>query len=329
MATTWQQTHYRFRNNDGSESTATWKAAADTAITLDCAAGRQVLRLRINATETGTTAGALTARLYGTLNGGAYGRISATSAYVQAYPSAKVTDDGATTQQISSGTFVAGKMDDVDCSCSATASLSQNNVTEHEYVLVILSEQLAHGDVLTFRERNSTTAFATYSVTAQITISKTLRSLTTPAGYAEAGFGDSLTGWGYAQSKTAYADMGLSFEIPVNPVYEMVAAYGAYSLVGESIHFLLARTLGLGYGTYTLTGEDVTLTYTPSGPTYTLSLAQGSYVLTGETVQLVISRKLVLVPGSYILTGEAVGLIYSGGVTIVPIVLSSQQGHFF
>lgn len=54
-AATLEQTHYRFRNDDGSETTATWAAAEDTPISL---AKNTPVRLRVEIGATGDPANA-------------------------------------------------------------------------------------------------------------------------------------------------------------------------------------------------------------------------------------------------------------------------------
>lgn len=173
MATTWAQTNFCIRNDNGSETTATWKAALDTNYTQLVGAAGVILRLRIAAQETGTTASTLTARLYKSKNGGAYAQIgSGDTDGCRVAASANFADNDATTQQLTSGTFVAGRMDDATGQCTATSSISQNGRTEHEYCIELVFANLADGDYFDFRERASTTAFGTYTVTPRLTITK-------------------------------------------------------------------------------------------------------------------------------------------------------------
>lgn len=172
MATTWQQVHFRFRNDDGSESAATWKAAADTNVTADVSGGDVSLRVRFNIRETGTTSATFSARLYYSLNGGAYAQINASGTPVVASASGNLTDDASTTQQISSGTFVAGKVDDVNAQTGSTGTIAQNNDTEFEFMLTVSAASVANSDTIDLRVRRGTVALTTYTVTARITVKK-------------------------------------------------------------------------------------------------------------------------------------------------------------
>lgn len=175
MATTWVQSHFRFRNDDGNETGATWNAALDTNITPTVPATNTKIRVRINVKQTGTTSATLTGRLYVAKNGGSYAQASSSSTNgLKVVDSSNITDNEATTQQISSGGsgFVAGKMDDVNGQCTATGSMAQNRDTEHEFMLQLDFANLADGDYFDLRMRNSTSTLNTYSVTPRITVTK-------------------------------------------------------------------------------------------------------------------------------------------------------------
>lgn len=181
MATTWQQVHFRTRNDDGSETTATWKDVADTNLSVDVSGGDVYLRIRFNIRQTGTTGATFSAQLWLSYNGGAYAQILTTTLQIQPSPSANFADDAATTQQISAGTFIAGKMDDATCVTGSTASMAQNRDTELEFMLKIPSAHVFDGDTIDLRVRRGSIALATYSVTPRIAIVKTsnvLQSLT-------------------------------------------------------------------------------------------------------------------------------------------------------
>jgi hypothetical protein len=174
MATTWRQDSFRFRYDNGSETTAGWIAANNTNISVDVPKAGYKFRIRIASSEYGTTAATLTGRLRYSYKGGAYTQIPtvATSACVYALDSANLTDDAATTQQLSTGTFVAGKVDDVTAQCTATGSIAQNSVTDHEFMLCINFPFVRTGDTIDFRLYATTTAFTTYTNTGRVTITR-------------------------------------------------------------------------------------------------------------------------------------------------------------
>ena len=181
MATTWNQTGFRFRNDDGSESAATWKDAENTNITVEVTARNVPLRVRIQARQTGSTTAGLTGFLRCKINAGSYLQVNASSTGVESLASGNFADEDATTNQLTGTPFVAGKMDEVDGSCLVTGSVVQNSYTEHEYSIQLTADELSHGDVLSFEEyRTSSSAFSTYTQVGTITIVKA----PVPAQYA-------------------------------------------------------------------------------------------------------------------------------------------------
>lgn len=122
--------------------------------------------------ETGTTSSTFAANLFMSKNSGAYAQVNASTANAKVVDSANYVDNANTTQQLSSGTFVAGRLEDVDGTTGATSSIAQNSVTDFEFMFQLVSADLAHGDTLDFRCYKSGVAVATYTNTARITITK-------------------------------------------------------------------------------------------------------------------------------------------------------------
>ena len=82
---------------------------------------------------------------------------------------------------------------------------------------------------------------------------------------------------------------------------EEVAASGGYTLTASP-------------GSYTLSGQAATITYTPgSGTTYTLTADAGAYTLSGQVASLLYGRLLVAGSGSYTVTGQVATIAYSNG----------------
>jgi hypothetical protein len=127
----WTQLDFRGRNDDGTQTAATWKANLNTnwTQTVD-----QVFRVRLVITETAGANQNNTPQftLQYNLNNGGWLNVG-TSTPVFYTASAHVTDDTATTQQISSGTFTAGRFDS-DGTHTALAAMS-NSRTEMEWSL--------------------------------------------------------------------------------------------------------------------------------------------------------------------------------------------------
>lgn len=127
---------FRFRADDGTETSATWLAAENTAATVSIPA---TFRLRIVTEETAGGTASYQPALEYRKDGGAWTTPGALSSGADiAYASSgTVTDETATTDQIGGdGSFVAGHVtsgDDVDTSVSLTA----DGHTEHEWTLTV------------------------------------------------------------------------------------------------------------------------------------------------------------------------------------------------
>jgi hypothetical protein len=129
---------YRWRNDDGNESTATWKAATNTPIIIN---NLNPLRLRIAVEDFNTSFSGVTgvnANLEYSENGGAWQSITATSSMFTLVSSSFVTDNTTTTQQISSGNptnFMGGLFKSTNTNTAYTLSVDGNNFCEHEFCI--------------------------------------------------------------------------------------------------------------------------------------------------------------------------------------------------
>lgn len=173
-AGTYTQTHFRWRNDDGSETTATWKANLDTSIT--GVNSGDSLRLRISTEEGGTAAGTgqtFTAKFeYSSnataCNNGTWTALTTSSANWLIFNSANITNGGATTQQISSGsakTFTAGLLSDTAQPSSISSFV--NKVTEHE--MAIQANSPAVSTTYRFRLSSNGTVYNSYTQCAVVT----------------------------------------------------------------------------------------------------------------------------------------------------------------
>jgi hypothetical protein len=240
MAVAWTQVSARFRNDNGSEAAATWKAA----LNVNLKAGPSLqLRLRICVKCSGTTSGSFTPQLRYSKNAAAYTSVTASSADVRAVDSPNLTDDAATTKQISvNANWSAGKVDDVSGAMTSTA-VTTGYDTEMEWSIKLEDSALANGDTLDFRCYNSTTAFGTYSTTLRLTVSK---AALTAAMSAFAGAYLRLVAKGLPVSMSALsgglarqAGRALSAALPV-----FAAAMAAARLFGKDLAASLSAFAG-------------------------------------------------------------------------------------
>ena len=139
------QNGFRARNDDGTQTTATWIAATNTDWSQDV---DTTFRLRFEILETAGGSANLGGVVEYQVNGGGYATVTA-STPVKLTSSGTVTDATATTQQISSGTFVAGEFD--SNGVVGNISFNGNDRTEMEYCLTLDSAQISDADVVDIR----------------------------------------------------------------------------------------------------------------------------------------------------------------------------------
>jgi hypothetical protein len=165
-------THYRFYNDDGSESGATANAAQDTDISLNAYSDANIV-LRIMVQETGSGGGSATDdwQLQYSKNAGAYTSITTGTTNVKGFNSSNLTDGGATTNRLTGGTgsFVAGLVSEDGLADNLAVTLS--NYTEFLYTLTVVAADTAAADTLDFRVLNNG-GLITYTVVPTITVTK-------------------------------------------------------------------------------------------------------------------------------------------------------------
>src|SRR3954470_10069320 len=97
--------HYRWYNDDGSESASTAVAAQDTAISLTAdGTGDKSYLLRIGVQNTNSTSTSFSWDLQYSKNGGAFTTVTTATSNVKAFNSANLTDSAATTSRLTSMT---------------------------------------------------------------------------------------------------------------------------------------------------------------------------------------------------------------------------------
>jgi hypothetical protein len=162
------QNHFRYRNDNGSETAATWIAILDAnPPSLSC---DTTYRMRL-AVQNSSSTMALTPTLYYSKNGGAYTRVNASSLVVRSHASGFVADNTPTTQQITSGSFTANVVDTAD-GAGPYVTLPQYSSLEVEFCFQIPSADVANGDVIQLRVYNSSAPLSSYTAVPLIVVSK-------------------------------------------------------------------------------------------------------------------------------------------------------------
>jgi hypothetical protein len=167
---TFTQSHFRLRNDNGSESSATWIAAVDTNGILTCNLN---FRVRFVVHNSGGN-GAIVPYLYYSLNSGGYSAVSASSTSIKSIGSLYVSDNTATTNQLSDSTFTYAAGGQVECGDGQLASIpvTSSAYIELEFCLSIPAANVANGDSIALRVYNNGIAINTYAQTPVITVSK-------------------------------------------------------------------------------------------------------------------------------------------------------------
>ena len=168
----WVQVSFRLRNDDGSESAATWVAAINTNASLNVDTN---YRVRFGVHNAGTASGDLVAQLQYNLASAGWNNVSGSSSVVRASLSTHFADDAATTEQMGGArTFLTAEPGmDEDNGRAGELGVNIQDVTEEwevEYCFQIRSADVTNGQTLQLRLVNTATAFTTYTNTPTITV---------------------------------------------------------------------------------------------------------------------------------------------------------------
>ena len=149
------QASFRGRNDDGNETTATWIDVANNNWSQALDTNFRV-RFLVQESGAGTASGTLDAQLQYDINGGGWNNVTTSSTNVRAVAATPTSLDGtATTQQVGSGTFVAGEIS--EDGLAAQVSLSGDDETEVEFVLQLRSADLSGGETVNLRITDAST----------------------------------------------------------------------------------------------------------------------------------------------------------------------------
>lgn len=179
------QVTFRLRNDNGSETTATWRQTQGTDDTLLTDTNYRV-RFRID--ETAVRAwSSVTWNLFYSLNSGTYTQIGSGQPVNYSLSSNFAQGDDCTAQLTGgSGTFVTANAGMCE-SAGAVNSGTGGYLFEVEYCIQIDSAYVANGDTINLRVYNGTSAIAAYTDTPVITVSKPAVVNLTTAGITAGG----------------------------------------------------------------------------------------------------------------------------------------------
>jgi len=164
------QVAFRYRDDDGSESAATWRQNINTNDTLTIDTTYR-MRIGVQGTHVGSGSSDLVAGFQYNVDAAGWNNITTSSSNVKAVASADtswtINDDDSTTEQLAqSQTFVAGKMDETG-TCTAV-SISETEESEWELVFQLVSP-LAGGEAVQIKIVDSGSDLFAYTLTPSIT----------------------------------------------------------------------------------------------------------------------------------------------------------------
>lgn len=205
----YNQQSFRWRDDDGSETGATWLAVANAA--LPNPAADTTYRLRVLVQNTGDKADTPTLNLYYSYNSGTYTQVTTTSSYVRMTASGTVSDTTATTQQLGSGSWVAGEFDS-NGSVSST-SLTNGYETEMEFCFQFRSADLSSGDTIDLQVYNSSSALNNYTNTPSVSFTGEWKQTAYRIRSGDTIALNTDSGWAAAMNTSASIGRGAHFRI--------------------------------------------------------------------------------------------------------------------
>ena len=168
------QRHYRFGQDNGTESTHTWYGDEDTPVTMQTG---QSFLLRIAVWEEGNTAAPNTSNQFQCRrNAGAWQNITTTSTICKAVAVAAFTDAQHCTRRLTAKPTGSFENSGQGCTEDGLSGGSQNDIgangySETEAGLQLIGADLATGDTVEFRLVCSPVNIAVYDVTPSLTVS--------------------------------------------------------------------------------------------------------------------------------------------------------------
>jgi len=167
------QDAFRGRNDDGSESAATFKenANVDWIQNVD-----ENFRVRFVIQETaGVASSNFQEQLEYNLGGAGWNSVTDVSAVVRAFASTNFADRDDTTQQVGAGTFLTANdaMDEVDgVGSNMLPDFVGNDEFECEFCVQIISGDVVDADTIQLRITQAGTILDTYTNTPTVTVSE-------------------------------------------------------------------------------------------------------------------------------------------------------------
>lgn len=181
---TLQQTGFRFRFDDGSETTATWRAATNTNVNL---VASEIFRLRFLIRDNAGSFPATALKIQYRRNGGTWTDVSTSDTYIQPNINSQLISDTTVTEQLAGpGTFVTNTCTDRLDGIIGAPALTVGQEIEAEFSLTTTAN-VVNGDTYDFRVADSAHAIAIqgYTQTPTATIGTIAKSGTDAGSFAD------------------------------------------------------------------------------------------------------------------------------------------------
>jgi len=167
VSAVFSQRAFRLRNDDGSQTTATWKAAENATAVIQSGAR---LRVRLLVQETaGGDFGSNVLTIQANINGAGWFTVGASTADVYRIQSNHVAHGTNTTRQLATGvgSFIVGKF--VGIGTEQSVSITANNHTEFEWSMFV-EGSVANGSTIQFRALYNGAVLNQYEQIAEVTV---------------------------------------------------------------------------------------------------------------------------------------------------------------
>lgn len=335
---TWDQDSFRFRNDDGNETAATWMAAANTTpadIALDTN-----FRLRFLVQETAGSNQSETPSFllqYRADQGSGFGSWTDInpSNLVRNTLSIHFSSSVAATQQIGSGTLTGGQLVEGLATSGGVNATVGSDEYELEFTCDCSSANGAtEGDIYEFRllvqdgiQNTSMTAFdvngGSYTRYPSVTVAVSGFTITADSGsYSISGTAANLQqGYEVVADGGSYAINGTNATISKGQT--LTADGGSYAISGTDATLFYNQEIAAESGSYSIGGTDANLEYS-----YRIDAESGSYSIFGTDANLEHGYVVGAESGSYSISGSDATLTYTpiGGYTIVAEAGSYSYG---
>ena len=187
----WTQATFRGRNDDGNETTATWKATQGTDWSQ---AVNTNFRVRFEIQETAGCAGNNKSwQVQYNRNSAGWVNVTATSSVVRSFASPNLADAANLTDQLTAGTGTfqgATGFDEVNGIAGGNSmDLAASGHAEAEFCVQIVSADVVQNDTIQMRATDNGSAFAVYTDIPVITVSDGVSTAMIASGIAGAELG--------------------------------------------------------------------------------------------------------------------------------------------